>query len=129
MTTIDAQFVAAARSYIGTRCVHQGRSRNGVDCIGLVVMAVRDCGLDAPLTADYGRTQAYLQFKPLLAKFCERVGAAGEGIIVLYMNSMVLHVGVLTAKNTVIHAPNEGERVKEHHLNFQPRQFWRPRWP
>lgn len=128
--TTDAQFVAAARSYIGVKCIHQGRSRAaGVDCIGLVVLALRDCGIDAPLIADYGRTQAYRQFRPELAKYCARVGEAGEGIIILYMNSMALHLGILTAENTVIHAPLEGERVKEHSLNFPPRQFWRPKWP
>lgn len=126
---IDRDFIAAARGWIGTPCRHQGRSRAGVDCIGLVVMAARDCGLDAPVEATYGRFQAYLQFKPLLTKFCERVAGPGEGIVALYMTTAILHVGVLTGDGTIVHAPVPPECVKETTLTFEPRQFWRPRWP
>mgnify|MGYP000308850099 CR=1 FL=1 len=40
MTTLTAQqrdTVATARSYLGTRWLHQGRTREGIDCIGLVI--------------------------------------------------------------------------------------------
>jgi cell wall-associated NlpC family hydrolase len=127
--SIDARFEAAARGWIGVPSMHQGRSRAGVDCIGLVVMAARDCGLDAPVAANYGRFQAYFQYKPMLMGFCERVGNPGQGIIALFMNSAVLHVGIITAIGTVIHAPGVPNPVKEHMPNFAFRQFWRPRWP
>ncbi len=126
---MDAKFVAAARSWIGVPWAHQGRSRAGVDCIGLVVMAARDCWLQVPLDATYGRTQAYRQAKPLLGQWCERVGHAGEGTIALYMDSSQLHVGVLTASGTVVQALAGAGRVVESGLNFEPRQLWRPKWP
>lgn len=129
MAEIDARFVAAARGWIGVPSRHQGRSRGGVDCIGLVVMAARDCGYDVPMTANYGRFQAYFQYKPMLMGFCERVGAAGEGIIGLFMNEAHLHVCVITEKGTIIHAPGAPNAVKEHMPTFSFRQFWRPRWP
>ena len=125
---IDRQFVAAARSWIGTPWVHQGRARHGVDCIGLVVMAAADCGLDVTMDATYGHTQAYWQAKPLLLEFCERVSGGGEGIVALYKNTSILHVGVLTESNTVVHAFGPAGRVVESGLNFEPLQFWRPRW-
>lgn len=128
MSDIDYRFEAAARGWIGVPSRHQGRSRAGVDCIGLVVMAARDCGLDVPITANYGRLQAYFQFKPLLLGYCERVSGPGQGIIALFMNSAALHVGVMTGGGTIIHAPGEPEPVKENHPNFDIRQFWRPRW-
>jgi cell wall-associated NlpC family hydrolase len=34
-------FIAVARSYIGVRWVHQGRSRDGIDCLGLVTESSR----------------------------------------------------------------------------------------
>lgn len=49
MTTAEA-FVGEARTYLGVRWRHQGRSREGVDCIGLpVVCAAAVRGLDIPL--------------------------------------------------------------------------------
>ena len=39
-----AAFIAAARSYIGTRWKHQGRDRRGIDCGGLVLASLRDIG-------------------------------------------------------------------------------------
>ncbi|MBX6323088.1 MAG: C40 family peptidase [Rhodospirillaceae bacterium] len=37
--------IAAARSWKGVPWRHQGRSRQGVDCVGLVVAVARDLGL------------------------------------------------------------------------------------
>ena len=51
----NADFVAEARSYLGVRWCHQGRSRDGVDCIGLpLVCAAAVRGMEIPLP-DYGR--------------------------------------------------------------------------
>jgi cell wall-associated NlpC family hydrolase len=44
----DQDVVAAARGYLGVPWRHQGRSRAGLDCGGLVVLVARDLGL-----ADY----------------------------------------------------------------------------
>lgn len=43
---MNLDFVEAARSYLGTRWVHQGRSKAGIDCLGLVVRSAWDCGYD-----------------------------------------------------------------------------------
>lgn len=40
-----ADIVTAARSYLGARYRHQGRSMQGVDCIGLTVCVRKDLGL------------------------------------------------------------------------------------
>jgi len=129
MTDIDRQFVAAARTYLGVPWMEQGRTRAGVDCIGLVVLAARDCGLPVPLTANYGRMQAYGKMKPLLIEWCDRRGEGGEGIVVLYKNDALLHLGILTGTGTVIHAYGPNGRVIESGLFFTPMQFWRPKWP
>ena len=46
MQTLDRQVVDCARSWIGTRFRHQGRSRSGVDCLGLLVMVAKECELE-----------------------------------------------------------------------------------
>lgn len=51
--------VAAARAYLGTRWKHQGRTKRGIDCGGLLFAVMRDIGktpVDAP--PGYGR-EAY----------------------------------------------------------------------
>lgn len=35
--------IEAARTWLGVRWAHQGRSRAGVDCVGLVIMVARAC--------------------------------------------------------------------------------------
>lgn len=45
----------AARGYIGCPFQHQGRSRRGLDCVGLVVLALADCGRAVEDVTNYGR--------------------------------------------------------------------------
>lgn len=49
------RLVEAARSYIGTKWRHRGRTSHGVDCVGLVLLAYRDCGVELPDYRLYGR--------------------------------------------------------------------------
>ena len=108
----------AARAYLGVKFVHQGRSAQwGIDCIGLLVLAARDCGLpqaDSDSTA-YGREPANglleshltALFGPLLptsqmqpgdiaavsfAGAVRHVGVVGEhpnGLSLIHTNSML----------------------------------------
>lgn len=55
VTVTGAQVVAVARSMLGVRWVHQGRSRQGIDCIGLPVLVRRELGLATLDVADYAR--------------------------------------------------------------------------
>lgn len=47
--------VAEARTYLGVRWQHQGRSREGVDCIGLVIAVGEACRGLTVTEPDYGR--------------------------------------------------------------------------
>lgn len=53
-SSIEA-FTAAAREYVGCRWRHRGRSRFGVDCIGVVVMSLGSAGVSMRDRLDYGR--------------------------------------------------------------------------
>ncbi|MBT2333631.1 C40 family peptidase [Variovorax paradoxus] len=50
-----ANICAAARSYMGVPWRHQGRSREGMDCLGLVITVAHDLGLTEFDTRDYAR--------------------------------------------------------------------------
>ena len=54
---------AAARRYLGTPFRHQGRTAEGLDCFGLVLVACRDSGIlsHLGLAADYD-TQHYTRY-------------------------------------------------------------------
>lgn len=44
MTTAGS-IIAVARGYVGVRFAHQGRTRDGVDCLGLLIAVADECGL------------------------------------------------------------------------------------
>ena len=48
--------IAHARSLLGTRWRHRGRTAHGIDCIGLVVLSVAAGGVRMQDRLDYGRT-------------------------------------------------------------------------
>lgn len=45
----------AARGYLGVKWRHRGRSKHGLDCAGLGLLAYRDCGVELPDFTLYGR--------------------------------------------------------------------------
>lgn len=49
------RFLAEARSWIGVSWVHQGRTRHGVDCIGLLLVTAWALGLTDYDVRGYGR--------------------------------------------------------------------------
>lgn len=53
MTEVNP-LIAAARTYIGVKFRHRGRSRNGLDCAGLIKASYWDCGVDLPDFLLYG---------------------------------------------------------------------------
>lgn len=54
MSVSVEQLIEAARGYLGVRWHHQGRSRAGVDCVGLVICVARDLGLSDYDISGYG---------------------------------------------------------------------------
>lgn len=56
MSARRSDVVAAARSYLNTPFHHQGRVKGtGVDCIGMIVGAARECGIEIHDRTDYPR--------------------------------------------------------------------------
>ena len=47
--------VEKARGWLGTRWMHQGRNKGGIDCCGLVIVVGNDLGLFTYETNDYDR--------------------------------------------------------------------------
>ena len=98
--------VTEARSWLNVRWRHQGRTRQGVDCAGLVVLVGRGLGL-----VDYDST-AYDR-RPEGQGFVEHLRAAMDGVpivdagpgdvLVFADAAYPCHCGFLTKKHEVPH--------------------------
>ncbi len=91
--------VAEARTWLGTKWRHRGRSRYGIDCIGLVVKAVAAGGIEMKDRTNYGREpwRDGLQ-RELQAHFGNPVDDMRPGDIVLMQwedQPAPAHVGVI----------------------------------
>lgn len=112
-----ADVVSAARAWVGVPFRHQGRSRTGVDCAGLIVCLARDLGVlpaafDDP--RDYPRAPRR-DMVELLERYAVR-GDPGEGALALIQwprERWPRHIAVLTP-DTMIHAYERRGRVLEH---------------
>jgi hypothetical protein len=88
-------FVAAARSYVGVPWRHLGRSRTGVDCIGLVLLAARDVGVVLPDPAPYAREAQGTRLLEGIVGHAARVSEVRAGDVLLFrMGLYGGHVGI-----------------------------------
>lgn len=124
------QVVAAARSWIGTPFMHQGRLKGvGVDCIGLVIGVGRELGMCAP---DFdvtgyardpdGRSLMRLshQYMTQIPKEAMHLG----DVVVVRFGDHPQHFGVLGdyahGGLSIVHAASKRGAVVEQRLMFSP---------
>jgi cell wall-associated NlpC family hydrolase len=90
-----SDFVAEAERFVGTPYVWGGKTREGLDCSGLVQTALHAAGLEAPRDSD-------MQMAELGAPIEVRSDLAGlrRGDLVFWKG----HVGILTDGATLLHA-------------------------
>lgn len=83
--------VGVSRFFLNTPYLWGGCSRKGVDCSGLVQTALHSCGISCPRDTDM---QEFLVGKRI------NVQDAQQGDLVFWKG----HVGILSKKNTLLHA-------------------------
>lgn len=111
--------IAVARGYLGVPWQHQGRSRHGIDCVGLLVCAAHDLGIPVEDMRAYEREPRAHDLACLLRRHCVSVRVARPGDIVL-MGRPSTHVGILTDAHRpfgLIHVPTNGACVE---VRFDP---------
>jgi cell wall-associated NlpC family hydrolase len=114
----------AARRYIGVPWRHLGRSREGIDCIGLVLLAARECGIAADDPAPYAREPSSHRLRQELAEVLDEVplAEARAGDVLLFNLGLYAgHLGVCAEHPeyrvpSVIHAYAPRRRVVEEPL-------------
>jgi cell wall-associated NlpC family hydrolase len=110
-----ASFVSVARSFVGVPFLHQGRTRNGIDCVGLVIAALTKVGIvhyEEPPT--YPRLPFGDSLLEPLRQYCTETDTLEPGIVLaIRFRRLVTHVAVLSGP-TIIHAYEGARRAVEH---------------
>ncbi|MGE3622966.1 MAG: C40 family peptidase [Bdellovibrionales bacterium] len=108
--------IAAARTCAGTPFHHQGRRPGaGLDCIGLIVVALRAAGMDVTDRTDYSRRPDGTGLVAALEEHGARpAGSITAGDILLFRyDSQPQHVALATDKDRMIHAFAPAGKVVE----------------
>jgi cell wall-associated NlpC family hydrolase len=126
VTTPEA-VVREARSWVGVPFRHQGRDRNGVDCVGLPIVVLHNLGaVEADFEIrDYPRLPFQGNLESRIVAHCTPLPEAVPGcLIALKWHRSLAHVALYTDADTLIHALERHGRVIEHGF----RGMWRTRF-
>ena len=106
------KIVASAKNLIRTKFVHRGRTRNGVDCIGFVIVTYRRAGLtvsDGGIYHPgwYWDERDHSLFQGIIGQ-CKLFNKCLPGDLVLFTPEMkinkVTHVGIMIDDVRFLHA-------------------------
>jgi len=112
---LASNIVEEARTWVGVPFRHQGRSRQGIDCIGLPIMICRELGL-LPKdfeTSTYGRLPTGEMIDRLGEQCIASDVVVPGSLIVIAWTKTAAHVGICTGAN-MIHAYETVGKVVEH---------------
>jgi cell wall-associated NlpC family hydrolase len=99
VTRLDV--VIEARRWLGVPWRHQGRTRAGVDCVGLIALVARDLAISTYDYTSYGRRAHGQAFVHHLAENMDalRVAEAQPGDVLVFADQAYpCHCGFLTEK-------------------------------
>jgi len=126
-TALKDGIVIAARGYIGTPFRHQGRLPGvGLDCVGLVMCALREAGMPAADYTRYPRTPNGMLLDEIEARFLaiQSADAVPGDMLVFSLGARrhPWHVGIVTPRG-IVHAHAAASAVCEHSIS----PAWRAR--
>lgn len=121
---------AAAKTYVGTKFRHRGRSTYSVDCAGLIKRVYLDCGQDLPdfvLYSSEPHDDGLIQYitaamgEPVAKAPVKRSQLQVDDVIVQRFDQQPHHVALLISYPVgglaMIHADGHTGRVVEHRLS------------
>jgi cell wall-associated NlpC family hydrolase len=122
----SSDITAAARQYLGVPFAHQGRTRHGLDCLGLLVMVARDLGLGqaaAQDVCDYAHYPDEARLRGGLERVLQPQDAMAAGCVLLMrVDAHARHLGICAEYSggqgwSLIHAWAPARKVVEHRLD------------
>ena len=120
-----ADVVRVARSFLGVRYRHQGRSREGVDCIGLPVCVRKELGLPLMDEAGYAKRSAGREMLDYCRANMVPIDRSElrPGDLLVQMNDVVRHIAIVGdypgGGLSIIHAHLPNKKVVECRLDDQ----------
>jgi cell wall-associated NlpC family hydrolase len=127
-----ADVVQAARQYLDTPWRHQGRSRSGMDCVGLLIAVSRDLGVPVEDDTHYSHFPDSSLLLGHLKKYTEELPLAEAqpgDLVLMCVRGRLQHTGILTERG-LLHAAACYRKVCEHGLTDEWRRTIRQvyRW-
>lgn len=118
---MNEDVVVEARTWIGVRWRHQGRDRDGLDCVGLpIVCALKLRGLKIP-TNDYPRASTDNQMIEICRQYLEPVADMQPGDVVVLGFGRQRHMAIIgdypSGGLSLIHAYLPNRKVVEQRLD------------
>lgn len=113
------KMLAASRACVGTPFMHQGRVPHvGLDCVGLIVVALRAAGVCVNDRTDYGLFPHGAMLEEALQRHATRMHEAPRAgdILLFTIKHQPQHVGLQTSATHFIHAYAPQKKVVENSL-------------
>jgi cell wall-associated NlpC family hydrolase len=112
-----AEVIDNARSWLGVRFLHQGRSRYGADCLGFIAAMLHELGSDVFLTHlphNYARSPQSLLIDGLTQLTCEIPLQAGALVLIKWPQTTDPSHAALYTGTSLIHCFATQGKVLEH---------------
>lgn len=126
MMVTTRQVVDEARLWVGVPYRHQGRSRSGVDCVGLIIVVMTGLGImpdGVRPPANYTRRPKDGALERQVVGSCVKLTELEVGCLILMRwapKSPPSHCAIYTGEN-IVHAHGGNSKVVEH--------GYRAKWP
>lgn len=117
--------IAEARSWIGVKWKHQGRTRSGLDCLGLVVVVAHKLGISDVDEKTYSPRPDGVSLVKRFAEEMDEIALADmrAGDVVMFADSKYpCHVAIVSEKHGqlyIIHAHATRRQVLEERYGFE----------
>jgi cell wall-associated NlpC family hydrolase len=112
-------YIKEARKYVGTPFKHQGRDKNGMDCIGIITVPLNNIGFFEYDNINYRRYGLGGEIIEILNKYCYEISIYSKlepGDILMFSKGRSQHLAIYTGES-IIHANNSVGKVTEHILD------------
>lgn len=114
--------VRCARNWVGTPYLHQGRTRYGVDCLGLVLVVAHELGLSDYDTTGYTGHSGGKKMRDELRKRLDVIDidrAKPGDVLHMAAGRDPIHMAIISSVNPtyIIHATSDRKKVIEQRLD------------